>query len=176
MRLIASLSVCFVMVILTPHVQSTIADDPLPAELVARTEARSAEEERTAFHLPPGFEIQLVASDPDIHKPMNIAFDDRGRLWVTETIEYPFPAKDGETPRDGVKILEDFGPDGRARKITTFASGLNIPIGILPMPGGNSALVHAIPTIDRHTDTDGDGKAELARSPTKPMGHATPTG
>ena len=137
-----------------------LADDPLPAELVARTEARSAEDERAGFHLPPGFEIQLVASDPDIHKPMNIAFDDRGRLWVTETVEYPFPAKDGATPRDGVKILEDFAPDGLARKITTFASGLNIPIGLLPMPGGNSALVHSIPTIDRFTDTDGDGKAD----------------
>ena len=131
-----------------------------PPELVAPTGPRSPEEERAGFHLPPGFEIQLVASDPDIHKPMNIAFDDRGRLWVTETVEYPFPAEKGKKPRDAVKILEDFGPDGKARKITTFADGLNIPIGLLPMPGGNEALVHSIPTIDRFTDTDGDGKAD----------------
>ena len=131
-----------------------------PPELVAPTGPRMPAEERAGFHLPPGFEIQLVASDPDIHKPMNIAFDDRGRLWVTETVEYPFPAEKGKTPRDAVKILEDFGPDGRARKITTFADGLNIPIGLLPMPGGNEALVHSIPTIDRFTDTDGDGKAD----------------
>ena len=91
---------------------------------------------------------------------MNIAFDDRGRLWLTETVEYPFPAKPGTKARDGIKILEDFGPDGRARKITTFAEGLNIPIGLIPMPGGNAALVHSIPTIDRFTDTDGDGKAD----------------
>jgi len=128
--------------------------------LVAPTGPRTPDAERSGFHLPPGFEIQLVASDPDIHKPMNIAFDDRGRLWVTETIEYPFPAAPGKTPRDSVKILEDFGPDGKARKITTFADGLNIPIGLLPMPGGNEALIHAIPTIDRFTDTDGDGKAD----------------
>ena len=128
--------------------------------LVAPTGPRTPEAERSGFHLPPGFEIELVASDPDIHKPMNIAFDDRGRLWVTETVEYPFPAENGKTPRDAVKILEDFGPDGRARKITTFADGLNIPIGLLPMPGGNEALVHSIPTIDRFTDTDGDGKAD----------------
>ena len=41
------------------------------------------------FRLPPGFEIQLVAAEPDIHKPMNLAFDTAGRLWVTTSIEYP---------------------------------------------------------------------------------------
>ena len=160
MRRIVCIMFCAVVVMVDARLPLSHADEPLPAELVARTEARSPADERAGFHLPPGFEIQLVASDPDIHKPMNIAFDDRGRLWVTETIEYPYPAKDGTTPRDTVKILEDFAPDGKARKITTFAEGLNIPIGLLPMPGGNSALVHAIPTIDRHTDTNGDGVAD----------------
>src|SRR5258708_2378475 len=66
----------------------------------------SPAEEAKGFHLPPGFEMQLVASEPDIHKPLNLAFDDRGRLWVSETVEYPFAAK--ENPRDAVKILDDF--------------------------------------------------------------------
>src|SRR5947209_6832598 len=100
---------------------------------VAATDPRSPADEAKAFHLPPGFEAQLVAAEPDVHKPLNLAFDDRGRLWVTDTVEYPFPAKG--SPRDSVKILEDFGPDGRARKVTTFAGGLNIPIGLLPLPG-----------------------------------------
>src|SRR3954469_5095961 len=93
----------------------------------------SPDDERKAFKLPPGFEAQLVAADPDIQKPMNLAFDDQGRLWVTDTIEYPWPVKPGEKGRDTVKVLEDFGPDGKARKITTFADGLNIPIGLLPL-------------------------------------------
>ena len=134
------------------------ADAPIAG--VAPTEARSPEEERQAFHLPPGFEAQLVADETQIHKPMNIAFDNRGRLWVTETVEYPFPAKEGTRPRDGVKVLDDFGPDGRARRVTTFADGLNIPIGVLPLGEGSSALVYSIPTIDRLTDSDGDGKAD----------------
>src|SRR5262249_6006423 len=96
--------------------------------LVAPTEARTPQDGRRALHVPPGFEVQLVAADPDIQKPLNIAFDARGRLWVTDTIEYPYPAADGSKARDTVKVLEDFGPDGRARKITTFATGLNIPI------------------------------------------------
>ena len=114
---------------------------------IASTDPRSPSEEAKAFQLPPGFEIQLVAADPDIHKPLNMAFDDRGRLWVTDTVEYPFAAK--KNPRDGVKILDDFGPDGRARKITTFAGDLNIPIGLLPLPAKNppEALVFSIPDI-----------------------------
>jgi glucose/arabinose dehydrogenase len=129
---------------------------------VASTPPRSPAEERKLFHLPPGFEAQLVAAEPDIHKPLNLAFDDRGRLWVSETIEYPFPAGPGKTPRDAVKVLEDFGPDGRARKITTFAAGLNIPIGLLPLPGHSpqEALVFSIPRIWRMTDTSGTGRAD----------------
>ena len=45
-----------------------------------------------------------------------------------------------------VKILDDFGPDGRARKVTTFADGLNIPIGVLPLPG-RRRIVYSIPNI-----------------------------
>ena len=127
---------------------------------VAPTEARSPEEERAGFHLPPGFVAQLVADETQIRKPMNLAFDDRGRLWITETVEYPYPAQEGEPHRDAVVILDDFTPDGRARKVTTFADGLNIPIGVIPLGNGSSALVHSIPAIWRLTDADGDGKAE----------------
>jgi putative heme-binding domain-containing protein len=130
------------------------------AEHIAQTDARSPEEERKAFHLPPGFEIQLVAAEPDIKKPINIAFDARGRLWVTQSEEYPFPVKDGSPSRDTVKILSDLQPDGRARTITTFADNLNIPIGVLPLGTGDSALVYSIPKVWRMSDTKGAGKAD----------------
>ncbi|MHC5536983.1 PVC-type heme-binding CxxCH protein, partial [Singulisphaera rosea] len=120
----------------------------------------TAFDERNALHVPEGFEVQLVASEPAIQKPMNIAFDDRGRLWVTGTVEYPYPAAKGTIARDTVKILEDFQPDGRAGKISTYADGLNIPIGLLPNSGGQGALVYSIPTLDRFEDVDGDGKAD----------------
>src|SRR5947199_7365317 len=63
------------------------------AEFIAQTNPRTPEEERKGFHLPPGFEVQLVAAEPDVRKPININFDDHGRLWVTESIEYPFAAQ-----------------------------------------------------------------------------------
>lgn len=133
-------------------------------ELVAKSDPLPPDQQRARFRLPPGFEIQLVAAEPQIHKPMNICFDDRGRLWVTDTLEYPFPAKPGVKPRDTVKILEDFDETGRARKVTTFADGLNIPIGLLPLPTApgkpTQALVFGIPEIRLFTDTDGDGRAD----------------
>ena len=123
-------------------------------------------EELAKLHVPPGFEVQLVASEPDIHKPMNLAFDAAGRLWVTTSVEYPFPAKD-RPGRDRLMIFEDFGPDGRARKVTQFADGLNIPIGVYPFrsPGANGkdtwkAIVWSIPNIWLMEDTDGDGHAD----------------
>ncbi len=127
---------------------------------IADTDPLSPAEEVKKFHLPPGFRIQLVASEPDIRKPINIAFDAKGRLWVTGSVEYPFPAPKGRKPKDTLKILDDFAPNGLARKISTFADGLNIPIGVLPMPDCKSAIVYSIPNIWKLTDTDGDGKAD----------------
>ncbi len=129
---------------------------------IAGTDPRKPEEERLLLKVPPGFEVQLVASEPDIHKPLNLNFDDKGRLWVTDTVEYPKAVEPGKKGRDTVKILEDFGTDGKARKITTFADGLNIPIGVLPLsnPKEQSALVFSIPAIRLFRDTKGVGKAD----------------
>ncbi len=126
-----------------------VLTDPLPPA-----------EQKTKFKLPAGFEIQLVASEPDIQKPMNLAFDARGRLWVTHSVEYPFAATDSDKARDGLTILDGIGSDGRATKITKFADRLNIPIGVLPMPNGREAIVWSIPNIWKLTDTDGDGTAD----------------
>jgi putative membrane-bound dehydrogenase-like protein len=160
-RLGAVLGLCAAAVALAPRPQEK--PQAPKADLVASTEAQTPEQERAAFHLPPGFEAQLVAAEPDIHKPMNLSFDDRGRLWVTSTVEYPYPAQVGSAARDEVKILDDFAADGRARRVTAFASGLNIPIGILPTTP-SEALVYSIPNIDRFADTDGDGRSDRRES------------
>jgi putative heme-binding domain-containing protein len=125
---------------------------------VARTDPLSPEEQLRRFRLPAGFRIQLVAAEPDVIKPMNLAFDDQGRLYVTQSVEYPFPAAPGSPGRDVVKRLEDFGPDGRARKVSRVVEGLNIPIGLLPR--ADALLVHSIPKIWICRDRDGDGRYE----------------
>ena len=124
---------------------------------VRSTPARTPEEERLGFKLPPGFEITLYASEPDIGKPINIAFDAKGRLWVTQSFEYPFAATPGKG-RDRLTILEDTDNDGKADKFLHFNDTLNIPIGIMPVNDG--ALVYSIPNVYKFVDADGDGKAD----------------
>ncbi len=136
---------------------------------VAPSEALSADEELQKFHLPPGFEIQLFASEPAIHKPMNLTFDNQGRLFITDTVEYPYPAKEGTTPRDTVKILVDRDGDGRADEITTFVDQLNIPLGVMPIPQG--VVVYSIPSVMRCLDTDGDGKVDTRQQLYGTFGH-----
>src|SRR5262245_56650972 len=77
--------------------------------------------------VPEGFTVELVASEPDIVNPIALAFDDRGRIWIIESVEYP--RKPAGVGRDRVKVLEDTDADGHADKVTVFAEGLNIPTG-----------------------------------------------
>jgi putative heme-binding domain-containing protein len=133
------------------------AQDRSPMHVVA-SDPLSPAEQLQKFHVPPGFEVQLVAAEPDVRKPINLAFDHRGRLYVTQSVEYPYPAKEGQEARDSVKLLHDFDAAGRARQIATFADGLNIPIGIVPLSDG--AIVYSIPNLYRCWDSDGDGRSE----------------
>ncbi len=147
----------------TPNHESVGAAEPatdasIYGEGVRSTPWRTPAEERSGFHLPPGFEIRLFAAEPQIAKPLNMAFDDRGRMWVTQSVEYPYPAKEGEAGRDAVVILEDTDADGLADRTTTFADGLNIPIGVLPY--GQGCLCFSIPNLWYLRDTDGDGKCD----------------
>ena len=120
--------------------------DEVRRPLVVETEPLTPEEQLTRFKLPPGFEIELVAAEPAISKPMNLNFDYRGRLFVTQSIEYPFPAEG--TGRDSVAMIEDSDRDGRLDRVSTVVTGLNIPIGITP--AGGDLIVYGIPSIRRH--------------------------
>jgi len=132
--------------------------EPPEPPFIAEQDPLPPQEEKKKIHLPPGFELQLVACEPEIGKPINLAFDDHGRLLVTVSYEYPIPAKEGVPARDMVKVLEDFAPDGRARKISTYVSGLNIPLGVVPTQDG--VICYSIPKVWRFTDEGGSGKAE----------------
>lgn len=125
---------------------------------VRETEWRSPTQEQAGFHLPTGFSIELFASEPQIAKPLNMAFDHRGRLWISNTLEYPYPAKEGEAPRDSILILEDTDGDGVADRSQTFADQLNIPMGLLPVADG--VICFSIPNIWHLKDTNGDDVAD----------------
>jgi putative heme-binding domain-containing protein len=108
---------------LIPHRQDQPPNRPYsPEEAIAR------------MRVPPGFTVELVAAEPDIVNPVAMTFDDRGRIFVCESIEYP--RKTAGPGRDQVKLLEDLDGDGRAERVTVFAEGLNIPSGIAAGHGG----------------------------------------
>src|SRR5690242_14444470 len=71
------------------------------------TPAVTPAESQKKFVVPEGFEVRLFASEPDVVNPVAMTWDERGRLWVLELYEYPLGAKQGEKPRDRIKILED---------------------------------------------------------------------
>ncbi len=118
--------------------------------------ALSPEEAIQKMTVPPGFSVELVAAEPDIMNPVAMTFDERGRVWVTESFEYP--RREPGPGRDRVKVLEDTDGDGRADKVTVFAEGLNIPSGIAVGHGG--VWVANAPDILFLQDTDGDGRAD----------------
>lgn len=146
---------------------------------IAPTDPKTPAEELKTFKVPDGFEVQLIAADPDIHKPIQIAFDAKGRLWATTSEEYPHPAV-GRPGKDRLYVMEDFGPNGKAKKITVFADDLNIPIGVLPLPDCKSVIVSSIEQGNKRedlqcwiwklTDTDGDGKADKKEKLYGPFG------
>lgn len=112
------------------------------------------------IQVPVGFELQLFAAEPDIQKPICMNWDERGRLWVAETVDYPnMVREDKKQGRDRILILEDTNGDGKADKFTVFADQLNIPTSFAFANGG--IIVSQAPDFLFLKDTDGDDKADV---------------
>ena len=131
-------------------------------EFIPRTQkvppgpAISPKEAIQKMQVPEGFHVELVAAEPSIQNPVAMAFDDAGRIYVTESFEYP--RREPGPGRDTIKILQDKDGDGLAETVKVFAEGLNIPSGIAIGYGG--VWVANSPDILFLEDTDGDDKAD----------------
>ena len=123
-----------------------------------QTPALSPQDELKRFKTRPGLAVDLVASEPQVRQPVCINFDERGRMWVVQYIQYPLPAgvkvveydqylraKFDKVPpppphqfrgSDKITILEDVDSNGSFRKVKTFMDGLNIATSALPGRGG----------------------------------------
>ncbi|MFN0126289.1 MAG: PVC-type heme-binding CxxCH protein [Verrucomicrobiales bacterium] len=113
--------------------------------------------ERT--QVPADMTLQLFASEPDIRKPISLAWDERGRLWICETSDYPHGVKPDGVGSDSIRICADTNADGKADKFTVFADKLNIPTGLVFANGG--IIVSQPPRFLFLKDTDGDDKADV---------------
>jgi len=128
--------------------------EPLPYQLPL-----SAADSMDYTRVPVGFRLELFACEPDIINPVSMAWDERGRLWVAETVDYPNEITSSRQGRDNIKILEDTDGDGKCDKVTVFATGLNVPTSITFSNGG--LLVAHAPDILFLKDTDGDDIADV---------------
>jgi putative membrane-bound dehydrogenase-like protein len=112
--------------------------------------------ERT--QVPADCRLEIFASEPDISKPIAFVWDERGRLWVAETTDYPHGVVANGEGNDRIKICEDTNGDGKADKFTIFADKLNIPTGLVLVNGG--VVVSQPPRFMFLKDTNGDDKAD----------------
>ena len=120
----------------------------------------SPEESQKLIQVPVDFDLQLFASEPNIVNPIAMAWDEKGRLFVIETEDYPneIRSEDGGG-KDRIKICEDTDGDGKADKFTVFADNLNIPTSLTFANGG--VIVAQAPHFIFLKDTNGDDKADV---------------
>src|SRR5207253_2419635 len=148
----------------------------------------SPEEALKRMQVPEGFTVKLCASEPEIRQPLSITFDQRGRMWVLQYLQYPSPAglkpvqvdqflrtvydrlpeppPKGPRGADRITILEDRDGSGRFRKVKDFVTGLNLASGMALGHGG--LFVVQPPYLlfypDRNGDDVPDGPPEVLLS------------
>jgi glucose/arabinose dehydrogenase/mono/diheme cytochrome c family protein len=134
---------------------------PPPAPAPASPAVQTPEQELAGFTVAEGYQINLFASEAEgVAKPVQIAWDERGRCYVACSPTYP-QTLPGEKPTDYILVLEDTDHDGKADRQTRFAEGLTMVQGVEPGDGG--VYVCDFDQLLHFKDTNGDGKADQRR-------------
>ena len=140
---------------------------PAPRRNAGGTEHASgpeaAQEAMSKFTVAPGLEVKLFASEPMVRNPTDMDIDAKGRVWITEGVNYRSSFQSWGVLQPGgdrIVILESTKGDGVADKQTVFYQGpeINAALGICVL--GNKVIVSRSPDIFVLTDTKGVGKAD----------------
>ncbi len=132
-----------------------------PGGAMGTIEYRDGREVIADLKMMDGFKLELFASEkefPDLANPVQMSFDNRGRLWVAVMPSYPHWRPGDPRPNDKLLILEDTDGDGRADKQKIFADGLHLPIGFEFAPEG--VYVAQEPNLVLLVDDNGDDRAD----------------
>ena len=107
----------------------------------------SPEEALKSFHLSEDFHVELFATEPNVVDPVDMAFDENGRIYVAEMIDYPDDPPPGKPPRSRIVLLEDRDGDGRIDHSSVFADHIPDVSGLMPWKGG--LIVTSAPDVIR---------------------------
>jgi putative membrane-bound dehydrogenase-like protein len=133
-----------------------VTGDPIPTMQKPLSVAESLKH----YVHPVGFELKPFVTEEKLGaKPICMTWDERGRLWLALTVDYPNELQPPGKGRDRIVVCEDADGDGVCDAVTTFAENLSIPTSLLPYAGG--LIVHQAPVTLFLKDTDGDGKADV---------------
>ena len=145
----------------TPEKRSTDTGYSASGEsLMPRRLPWSAEKQKESFVIDGDYELQLVASEPLIQDPVDVAWDEKGQLFVAQMSDYPLPTKWGKRLSQ-IRLLTDSNNDGKMDKSVIWADGVDQVQNILYINGGLLAT-----TWDKTIflkDTDGDNKADFQK-------------
>ncbi len=117
----------------------------------------SPEDSQKHIQLPEGFSAELFAAEPNIINPIAFAWDEKGRLWVVQSHDYPHELAN-DVGGDRITICEDINGDGKADRFTDFATKQSLSTGIAVVKGG--VIVSQAPDMVFLEDTDGDDKMD----------------
>jgi len=123
---------------------------------------RTPDESLQSFDVLPGFQVELVAAEPEVMDPVDIAWGPDGKMWVVEYADYPLGKDDKGIPCGRVRCLEDSDRDGRYERSTVFLEPIDCPMGVMVWREG--VLVTAAPEVFYAEDTDGDGRADVRKT------------
>ena len=125
----------------------------------------SSSKNETGLHLPDGLEATLWAESPLFYNPTNMDVDSKGRIWITEAVNYRNYNNDStkvlhHSKGDRVMILEDTDQDGKADSAKVFVEDQDLlsPVGIAVI--GNKIIVSCSPNLIVYTDENGDDKPD----------------
>ncbi len=122
----------------------------------------SPQESLKTFRLSdPNLRVEVFAAEPDVVDPVEIVFDEDGRVFAAEMRDYPEDPLPGQPPKSRIRLLEDADGDGKVDRSVIFADNLLQVTSMLPWKGG--LIVTAAPEILYLKDTDGDGKADVRK-------------
>ena len=139
----------------------TLTPIPTNAENRRQNRYQYGEDALARFTMADSYKIELFASEsefPELANPVQLSFDNRGRLWVSTMPSYPHFRPGDSRPNDKLLILEDTNADGKADKCAVYADKLHVPVGFELAPEG--VYVSQPPNLILLRDDDGDGRAD----------------